>query len=224
MGGSTQRPRGRTAHLVAVAGATAAAGLLVGCAGAHATADRGGAASVDGITADRAAGVVAAPTPTQDDVPVLEEDESLTVHIPGNDTLGEPATEARVTLTGLAQADRLPQGEYLDPQVADPGTTFVCLEFKVENTGTAEFDTAPLTQARWTGKDGETKKVDQEIGGDCEGLGLVKENLLNEADPRAGEFVRGTTLLMVPDTQPGALEFADSLERALFKVGTTANR
>lgn len=29
---------------------------------------------------------------------------------------------------------------------------------------------------------------------------------------------------MVPDGQPGALEFADSLERALFKVGTTANR
>ncbi|MEV0218190.1 hypothetical protein [Streptomyces sp. NPDC050704] len=70
-------------------------------------------------------------------------------------------------------------------------------------------------------KDGETKKVDQEIGGDCAELGLVKENLLIEPHPRPGEFVRGTTVLMVPDTQRGVLEFADGMDHAMFKVETS---
>jgi hypothetical protein len=214
-----QRPHGRT--FLAAAGAGTVAALLTAC---------GGGISGDAVGAARSAGTaapvtaVAAPSPSPDDAPLIEEGKSLTVKIPGNDAFDEPATEAKVTLSGLEQADRLPQGGYLDPEVAEQGTTFVCLEFKVENAGSAEFDTAPLTQARWTGDDGETKKVDQELGGDCEGLGLAKESLLSEADPRPGEFVRGTTLLKVPDTQPGTLEFADALEHPLFKVEITPSR
>jgi hypothetical protein len=219
MNGRPQRPQGRT--LLAAVGATALAALLAGCGGSGAAAT-GPVTSADAVTGQVAA-LAVTPSPSPDDVPVFAEGESLTVKIPGNDVLDQPATEARVTLTGLEQADRLPQGQYLDPEVADQGTTFVCLEFKVENTGDAEFDTAPLTQARWTGEDGETKTTDQHIGGDCAGVGLVKELLLNEAAPRPGEFVRGTTLLMVPDTQPGVLEFADAMERPLFKVETTAS-
>jgi hypothetical protein len=213
-----QRLQGRT--LSAAVGAAALAVLLAGCGGS--SGDAAGPARSSTATGPATA-LAVAPSPSPD-VAVLEAGKSLTVTIPGNDALDEPATEAKVTLTGVEQADRLPQGEYLDPEVAEEGTTFVCLEFKVENTGSAEFDTAPLTQARWTGEDGEAKKVDQELGGDCEGLGLAKENLLSEADPRPGEFVRGTTLLKVPDTRPGALEFADALEGPLFKVETTRSR
>ncbi|WP_237330319.1 DUF4352 domain-containing protein [Streptomyces sp. BA2] len=126
-----------------------------------------------------------------------------------------------MTLTELKQADVLPQEAGLSPEKADPGTTFVCLEFKVKNTSDEEFDTSHLTQARWTGKGGQTTKVDQEIGGNCAKLGLVKENLLVEPHPRPGEFVRGTTVLMVPDTEPGVLEFADGMKHPMFKVETS---
>ncbi len=128
-----------------------------------------------------------------------------------------------MTLTVLKQADVLPQ-RVLAPETADRGMTYVCLEFKVKNTSDEEFDTSHLTKARWTGKDGETKNVNHEIGGSCGKLGLVEENLLTEPHPRPGEFVRGTTVLMVPDTQPGVLEFADTLGHPMFKVETAASR
>lgn len=123
----------------------------------------------------------------------LKQGQTLTVAISPNDLFDIPASSADVTLTALKQADRLPQGEHLKPEVAERGMTFVCLEFKVTNVSTEKFDTSHLTEARWTGKDGEAKKVDQEIGAHCAGLGLVKENLLSAPDPRPGEFVRGTT-------------------------------
>ncbi|MFC5212996.1 hypothetical protein [Streptomyces coerulescens] len=154
----------------------------------------------------------------------MEKGQTLPVAIAPNEILDIPASSAEVTLTDYRQADVLPQGEYLSPETADPQNTFVCLEFKVKNTSIEEFDTAPLTRARWTGKDGETKQIDHEIGGDCAELGFVKENLLNEPDPRPGEFVRGTTVLMVPDTQPGALEFSDSVEHPMFKIETSRSR
>ncbi|WP_246574589.1 DUF4352 domain-containing protein [Streptomyces genisteinicus] len=216
MNGRPRGPRGRA--LSAAVAAAALAAVSAGCGGSGG--DAPGPSRSAGAAAQEAGARTATPTASRDDVPVLAEGESTTVRIPGDDTLGEPATEAEVTLTGLKQADRLPQGEYLDPETAEPGTTFVCLEFKVENTGGAEFDTAPLTRARWTGEDGETTTADQHIGGDCEGVGLEKEFLLNEAEPRPGEFVRGTTLLVVPDGRPGTLEFADDAERPLFRVET----
>ncbi|MFJ7624922.1 hypothetical protein ACIQZN_00350 [Streptomyces sp. NPDC097595] len=85
-------------------------------------------------------------------------------------TLDIPATSAEVTLTELKQAGRLPNDAGLDPEVADPGN--------------------PLTHARWTGKDGETKTIDEVTSGNCAGLGMAEETLLNEPDPRPGEFVR----------------------------------
>lgn len=215
MGGRPHHSRGQA--LLAPAGATAAALLLIACGGGEAAVDRSMAAA-DGEAA------VAAPSRTLDPVRLLKEGKTLPVAISPDEALDKPASAADVTLTKLKQADRLSQGEYLDPEVADQGMTFVCLEFKVRNTGSAEFDTAPLTQARWTGKDGETLQVDQQIGGNCAELGLVEENLLTEPDPRPGEFVRGTTLLMVPDGQAGVLEFADALDHALFKVETAASR
>ncbi|MFF1511287.1 hypothetical protein [Streptomyces sp. NPDC058326] len=84
--------------------------------------------------------------------------------------------------------------------------------------------TSHLSRARWTGKDGETTKVDQETSGNCAALGLVEDNLLTEPDPRPGEFVRGTTIVRVPDGQAGVLEFADGLDRPLFKAETKASR
>ncbi|MFF8840684.1 hypothetical protein [Streptomyces sp. NPDC015130] len=167
---------------------------------------------------------LAAPSPSPDDVRTLEQGRTLTVAISPNDLFDIPASSADVTLTALKQAERLPQGEHLEPEVAERGTTFVCLEFKVENVSTEEFDTSHLTKARWIGKDGETKNVDQVIGTHCAGVGLVEENLLAEPDPRPGEFVRGTTVFEVPDGQAGVLEFADGLDHPLFKVETTASR
>ncbi|MFD6343245.1 hypothetical protein ACFWF9_00775 [Streptomyces roseolus] len=165
-----------------------------------------------------------APSPSEDDVRTLKKGQTLTVAISPNDLFDIPASSAEVTLTDLKQADRLPQGEHLSPEVAERGKTFVCLEFKVKNASTEEFDTASLTRARWTGEDGETTKVDPETAGNCAALGLVEENLLTEPDPRPGEFVRGVTILEVPDDQAGALEFYDALEHPLFKVKTTTSR
>ncbi|MFF6883051.1 hypothetical protein ACFY9F_07665 [Streptomyces sp. NPDC012421] len=164
------------------------------------------------------------PSASADELPTLKKGKTLKVRTAPVEILDVPASTAEVTLTDLKQADRLPQGEFIDPEVAEPGTTFVCLEFKVENVSDEDFDTAFLSRARWTGKDGETTKVDQEIGGNCAGVGLAEENLLTEPDPRPGEFVRGTTVLEVPDDQPGVLEFADASEHPLFKVETTASR
>ncbi|MFE1907948.1 hypothetical protein ACFW96_30405 [Streptomyces gardneri] len=166
---------------------------------------------------------LAAPSPSPDDVRTLRQGQTLTVAISPNDLFDIPASSADVTLTAVKQADRLPQGEPLDPEVAERGMTFVCLEFKVKNVSTEEFDTSHLTKARWSGKDGETKNVGQVIGAHCAGLGLVRENLLTEPDPRPGEYVRGTTVFEVPDGQAGTLEFADVADHPLFKVETTAS-
>ncbi|MEU2238372.1 hypothetical protein ABZ572_03090 [Streptomyces sp. NPDC018338] len=203
--------------------AVAGAALLSGWDG-DGTADGAREQSSERGAAGQAVLARAAPSPSPDDVRTLKLGKTLTVAISPNDLFDIPASSADVTLTALKQADRLPQGEHLKPEVAKPGTTFVCLEFKVKNVSTEEFDTSHLSRARWTGKDGETTKVDQETSGNCAALGLVEENLLIEPDPRPGEFVRGTTVFEVPDGQPGVLEFADGLEHPMFKVETTASR
>ncbi|MEU3744107.1 MULTISPECIES: hypothetical protein [Streptomyces] len=199
MGGSSRRPRGLV-RLAAAGVAVVAGSAMLPCA------------------------ALAAPGPSPDDVRTLRQGRTLTVAISPNDLFDIPASSADVTLTALKQADRLPQGEHLDPEVADRGMTFVCLEFKVENVSTEEFDTSHLTKARWSGKDGETKNIGHVIGAECAGLGLVKENLLAEPNPRPGEFVRGTTVFEVPDGQAGVLEFADVADHPMFKVETTASR
>ncbi|MFD4370865.1 hypothetical protein [Streptomyces sp. NPDC058486] len=196
MGGTPRRPHG-PARLVALGTAVAAAAALLSGWGPGAPAE---------------------------DVPQLKQGKTLTVKTAPIDIADVPASTAEVTLTALKQADRLPQGRYLDPEVAERGSTFVCLEFRVENVGDEEFDTAFLSRARWTGEDGETTQVDPETGGNCAALGVVKENLLSEPDPRPGEFVRGTTVLEVPDDQPGVLEFSDRSENPLFTVATTPKR
>lgn len=217
MGGNSSRPHGLV-RLAAVGVAAVAGAALLSGWDTDGTADRAREQS-QGRTA-----AWVAPSPSADDVRTLKPGQTLTVAISPNDLFDIPASSADVTLTALKQADRLPQGEHLKPMVAKPGTTFVCLEFKVNNVSTEEFDTSHLSRARWTGKDGETTKVDQEISGNCAALGLVEENLLTEPDPRPGEFVRGTTVFEVPDGQAGVLEFADGLDHPMFKVETTASR
>lgn len=217
MPGRPQRNDSKRALAAAVA-VTAAASLVAACGSTGAARSQSLAATAmerDGPQASVA---------SSSGVPKLDEDGTLTVRIPGDRALDEPPAEARVTLTGLAQAARTPQGEFLEPETAEPGTTFVCLEFKVENTGGVEFDTGPLTRARWTGEDGETTEADVQLSGSCQALGMVPDSLLVEPHPRPGEFVRGTTLLMVPDGRPGVLEFADAVGRPLFEVATTASR
>ncbi|MFD3534055.1 hypothetical protein [Streptomyces sp. NPDC058664] len=223
MGGNPRRPQGLVRLAAVGVAAVAGAALLSGWDG-DGTAGRAEGQAPGRTAAVPAAAAPAAPSPSADDVRTLEQGRTLTVAISPNDLFDIPASSAEVTLTALKQADRLPQGEHLDPEVAERGMTFVCLEFKVENASTEEFDTSPLTRARWTGKDGETTKVEQEIGGNCAALGLVEENLLTEPDPRPGEFVRGTTVFAVPDGQAGVLEFADGLDHPLFKVETKASR
>lgn len=218
MGGNSRRPHGLVRLAAVGAAAVAGAALLSGW-DADGTADR-----AQGRAPDRTAAELAAPSPSADGVRTLKPGQTLTVAISPNNTFDIPASSADVTLTALKQADRLPQGEHLNPEVAERGMTFVCLEFKVKNVSTEEFDTSHLSRARWTGKDGETTKVDQEISGNCAALGLVEENLLIEPDPRPGEFVRGATVFEVPDGQAGVLEFADGLDHPMFKVETTASR
>ncbi|MBT1093543.1 hypothetical protein [Streptomyces sp. Tu102] len=92
---------------------------------------------------------------------------------------------------------------------ADPGEQFVCLEFKIKNTGSAELDTYPFSQPNWAGEDGEVKNLEITIGIDCEDLGQRADDLSSAPDPQPGQFVRGTTALSVPNTQPGRLEFSD---------------
>ncbi|WUT00366.1 hypothetical protein OHA46_28435 [Streptomyces sp. NBC_00708] len=199
-------------------GAATAVGLLVDCGPAEDAAHtRSGKTPAHAASAARA---TETPPPPSDQVRVLKEGKKLQVAISPDSTLDIPASSAVVTLTELKQSDSLPNDAGLDPEVADPGMTFVCLEMKVKNTSSEDFDTYPLTHARWTGKDGETKNVDQTIGGDCAGLGMAEENFVNEPDPRPGEFVRATTILMVPDGQPGYLEFDDRQDFGMFKVGT----
>ncbi|MGW1182281.1 hypothetical protein ACWD7Y_13105 [Streptomyces drozdowiczii] len=212
-------PPGR--RLLAVLGAATAVGLLVGCGSVEDAAHtRSGRTQAHAAAAARA---TETPPPPSDQVRVLKEGKKLPVAISPDRTLDIPASSAVVTLTELKQADSLPNDAGLDPEVADPGTTFVCLEMKVKNTGSEKFDTYPLTHARWTGKDGETKNVDEVISGNCAGLGMAEESFLNEPDPRPGEFVRATTVLMVPDGQPGYLEFDDRQDFGMFKVETHAS-
>ncbi|MER5556196.1 hypothetical protein ABT001_31770 [Streptomyces sp. NPDC002793] len=94
----------------------------------------------------------------------------------------------------------------------------MCLEFKVENSGSTEFDASCLARACLVGEDGEVENVDQVIGTDCAGLGVEKNSFLDEPAPHPDEFVHATTVLMVPDAKPGTLEFADGFDRPLFKV------
>ncbi|MEU1278146.1 hypothetical protein [Streptomyces sp. NPDC005805] len=216
-GGAAPYPRGRA---VVASVAVASAVLLAGC-GAGAGGDGPPSQSVSAAAERERAAPAVASTPAGE-VPELRETKTLPVSVPANDVLDEPATSAEVTLNRLRQADRIAQGEYLEPIVADPGTTFVCLEFRVRNTGDAEFDTGPLSRARWTGQDGETKQADLETSGNCVDLGFTEENLISEPHPRPGEFVEGTVLFAVSDEQDGLLEFSDGLERPLFTVKTTA--
>lgn len=201
MGHGRGGPRRRIPLQVAVAAATA---MSVGY---------GGVSAADVSTS--------APSPSADDVRTLKEGRTLPVAIAPNALFDIPASSAKVTLTKRDQADPLPQGEYLSPERAGPGMTYLCLEFKVSNTSDAKFDTSYLAKARWTGKDGEARNVSQVIGADCGELGLVKANFYTAPEPGPGEFVRATTVLMVPDAQPGFLEFADGEDHPMFKVTTT---
>ncbi|MFJ2089199.1 hypothetical protein ACIOEW_08005 [Streptomyces sp. NPDC087901] len=207
------RPRNRVPLLMAVAAASC---MLVGYGGPEAAAGPAPGTEMAAPVAEASSA-----TPSPDDVRTLKEGKTLPVAVTPNEVLDIPASSAEVTLTDVKQAHRISQGEYLSPATADPGTTYICLEFKVKNTSNQTFKTTYLADARWTGKDGETENVDQAIGVDCAELGLEKKSFLDAPEPRPGEFVRATTVLMVPDDQPGVLEFDEALEHAMFKVETS---
>jgi hypothetical protein len=107
---------------------------------------------------------------------------------------------------------------------ADPGEQYVCLEFKIKNTGSTELDTYPFTQADWMSEDGEAKSLAVTLGIECEDLGQQADDLVNAPDPQPGQFVRGTTGLSVPNTQPGKLEFSDREDVPLAYVETQPTR
>jgi hypothetical protein len=141
--------------------------------------------------------------------PTLTPGRTISVVMSGSDVFDVPEGSADVTLTSMKTATSITDPDTDTSTTADPGEQFVCLEFKIRNTGSTELDTYPFAQADWIGKDGEVKGLDITVGIDCENLGQQADDLVNAPDPQPGQFVRGTTALSVPSTQPGRLEFSD---------------
>lgn len=145
------------------------------------------------------------------------------MELSASEVLDIPSGSAEVTLAGLEAATSV-----TDPNTgtvtADPGEQFVCLEFKIKNTGSSELDTYPFSQPDWLGEDGEVKSLAITVGVECENLGLNADDLSSVPDPQPGQFVRGTTVLSVPNTQPGRLEFSDRAGVPIAYVETRPTR
>ncbi|MEV0598567.1 hypothetical protein AB0I82_04590 [Streptomyces sp. NPDC050315] len=157
-------------------------------------------------------------------VPTLAAGKTASITTSDDEFTDVSGGSADVTLVSVKTAKSVPDPYGDTPAAADPGERFVCLEFKVKNTGQEEFDTFPLTTADWTGKDGETKGLEILLGVDCKNLGQQGDDLTNVPNPGPGEFVRGTTPLSVPSTQPGVVEFSDRSGVPLFQVKTQPAR
>lgn len=153
-------------------------------------------------------------------VPTLAEGKTTSITTSDDEFTDVSGGSADVTLVSVKTAKSVPDPSTDYTAAADPGEQYVCLEFKVKNTGQGDFDTYPLTTADWTGKDGETKSLEILLGVDCRNLGQQGDDLSGAPDPGPGEFVRGTTALSVPSTQPGVAKFSDRSGVPLFQVKT----
>jgi hypothetical protein len=163
---------------------------------------------------------ITSPEPSPPGVPTLTAGRTVHVKTSGDEFSHTKPGSADVTLVSYKAVATIPDPDSAYTATPEPGNQFVCLEFKVRNTGKAEFDTDPLTTARWNGENGETKNLGITLFADCESLGQHGQDFNSEAKPRPGQFVRGTTLLTVPNDQPGVLEFSDRADVPLFQVKT----
>jgi hypothetical protein len=134
--------------------------------------------------------------------PTLSPGKTISVVMSASDLFDVPEGSADVTLTSVKTAT----------SVTDP------------DTGSTELDTYPFSDPDWIGEDGEAMNLGIEIGIECEDLGQQADSLVNAPDPQPGQFIRGTTLLSVPNTQPGRLEFSDRAGIPLAYVNTQPAR
>ncbi|MFE9647495.1 hypothetical protein ACFYO0_25935 [Streptomyces sp. NPDC006365] len=156
--------------------------------------------------------------------PTLTPGKTISVVMSASALFDVPEGTADVTLASMRTATSVTDSDTGASTTADPGEQFVCLEFKIKNTGSTELDTYPFSQADWIGEDGEAKNLDITLGIECEDLGQRADDLVNAPDPQPGQFVRGTTALSVPNTQPGRLEFSDREGVPLAYVETQRTR
>ncbi|MFF5977115.1 hypothetical protein ACFY7C_37045 [Streptomyces sp. NPDC012769] len=131
-----------------------------------------------------------------------------------------PAGSADVTLVSVTEAKTLPSKTGVTTKIA-PDEEFAVLTFKVKNTGEDKFDTYVLDQARWTGEDGYAVNAGNAVFTDHEpGTAVPYPAFHNQVNPMPGEFVLGTSVLVIPATQPGTLHFTDRNGNPLFDVAT----
>ncbi|WP_217214912.1 hypothetical protein [Streptomyces sp. AC550_RSS872] len=152
--------------------------------------------------------------------PTLSPGKTISVVMRASDLFDAPQGSADVTLTSVKTATSVTGPDRGASTTADPGEQFVCLEFKIKNTGSTELDTYPFSDPDWIGEDGEAKNLGIKIGIECEDLGRQADSLVNAPDPQPGQFIRGTTALSVLNTQPGRLEFSDRAGIPLAYVNT----
>ncbi|WP_143060371.1 DUF4352 domain-containing protein [Streptomyces sp. TLI_105] len=137
-----------------------------------------------------------------------------------SDLLDIPGGSADVTLVSVKTARTVSDPDTDSTATAEPGKQFVCLEFKIKNTGSTKLDTYPFSQADWIGADGEVQSAGSPLTIECEDLGQQGDLFTNLPNPGPGQFVRGTTLLLVPNTQSGRIEFSDREGVPLLYVET----
>ncbi|MGW5003174.1 hypothetical protein ACWEP8_36590 [Streptomyces hydrogenans] len=137
-----------------------------------------------------------------------------------SDLLDIPGGSADVTLVSVKAAGTVTDANTGSTVTAEPGKQFVCLEFKIKNTGDAELDTYPFAHADWIGQDGEVQGLNHILAIECEDLGQQGDVFTNQPKPDPGQFVRGTIPLSVPSAQPGRIEFSDREDVPLLYVAT----
>lgn len=156
--------------------------------------------------------------------PTLTAGETVSVVTSPSDLLDIPGGSADITLISIKAARTVTDSRTGSTVNAEPGKQFICLEFKIKNTGDTEFDTYPFAHADWTGSDGEVQGLGHVLAIECEDLGQQGDVFTNQPEPGPGQFVRGTIPLSVPSTQSGRIEFSDRADVPLVYVETSPLR
>lgn len=150
--------------------------------------------------------------------PQLAVGSTTRIELSASDALNLPAGNAEVTLTAKRAATSIVEdGVTARP---DPNKQFICLQFKIKNVGASELDLFPFTQATWSARSGETTNEGGVLEVDCAALGLSGDDITSLPNPKPDQFVQGTTIFEVSNTQPGSLQFSDRAQTPMFTIGT----
>lgn len=152
--------------------------------------------------------------------PELAVGRTIRVELSASDVPSLPPGSAEVTLTGKKAATSIAEPDLQFTPSADPGKQFICLKFKIKNVGTGSLDVFPFSQATWTGRNGETTQAGGVLEVDCKYLGLPGDDINSVPSPQPGQFVQGTTIFEVSNTQPGTLQFTDRAQIPMFTIRT----